>query len=282
MSILIADSGSTKTEWCQVTPDSQRKIITEGLNPYYHTPGSIKDVLSKSLVPELSKEKVEAIYFYGAGCDSPEKDTIVHEALAGVFSDANLEVHHDLLGAAQACFLDDTGIACILGTGSNSCLYDGREIIEHIPSLAFILGDEGSAGWFGKKLINAYFRKELPKDLEEKLEAEYNMSLNYIMLKAYGESQKSRFVGSYASFLGDHSDHPFVRKMLKNGFKEFVVRVVKKYTNAQNHKISFVGSVAYAHQDLIKEILKEEGLSLGIFIKKPMDRLIEFHTQKGD
>lgn len=281
MSILIADSGSTKTEWCYVTPDSQGKVITEGLNPYYHTPGSIKDVLSNSLIPELPKSKVEDIYFYGAGCDSPEKDQIVCEALAAVFTDAKLEVHHDLLGAARACLFNEAGIACILGTGSNSCLYDGNDIVEHIPSLAFILGDEGSAGYFGKKLINAYFRKELPKDLEEKLEAEHNMSLNHIMLQAYGGSQKSRFIGSYASFLGDYSDHPFVNKMLKNGFSEFINRVVKKYTNAQKYKVSFVGSVAYAHQELIKEILKEESLSPGIFIKKPMDRLIEFHTKKG-
>ena len=281
MSILIADSGSTKTEWCYVTADSQEKIITEGLNPYYHTPGSIKDILGKSLTPKLSDETTEAIYFYGAGCDSPEKEQVLYEALATVFPDTSCEVHHDLLGAARACFFDEAGIACILGTGSNSCLYDGKDIIEHIPSLAFILGDEGSAGYFGKKLINAYFRKELPKDLEAKLEAEHNMSLNHIMLKAYGESQKSRFIGSYASFLGAYSDHPFVKKMLRNGFEEFITRVVKKYTNALKHEISFVGSVAFAHQELIKELLKEEGLSPGIFIKKPIDRLVGFHTQKG-
>ena len=278
MSILIADSGSTKTEWCQVTPHSQEKIITEGLNPYYHTSGSIKNVLEKSLTPVLSDDAIDAVYFYGAGCDSVDKNEIVHEALAGVFEEADLEVHHDLLGAARACFLDQPGIACILGTGSNSCRYDGNEIAEHIPSLAFILGDEGSAGYFGKKLINAYFRKELPKELEKKLEAEHNMSLNHIMQQAYGGTQKSRFVGSYASFLGNNPGHDYVQKMLREGFEEFIMRIVLKYENAQDYNVSFVGSVAYAHQELIKTILEERGLSAGIFIKKPMDRLIEFHT----
>lgn len=282
MSILIADSGSTKTEWCQVTSGSQKKITTEGLNPYYHTSGSIRDVVEQSLKPELSGEVIRSIYFYGAGCDSVDRNEVIYDALSGIFSDAKIEVHHDLLGAARACFLDEQGIACILGTGSNSCRYDGNKITEHIPSLAFILGDEGSAGYFGKQLINKYYRNELPSDLKEKLQDAHNMSLDYIMQKTYREAQKSRFVASYASFLGEHSGHPFVKKMLREGFENFIMRIVLQYQDAKNVKISFIGSVAFSHQQLITEILREQELLPGIFIKKPMDRLIEFYTKKVD
>src|SRR5680860_449508 len=157
MSYLIADSGSTKTEWRLEGKDSSKTIFTEGLNPYYHTVQSIRDVLKLYLLPEIENEKPTGIYFYGAGCDHKNKNKILHDALQCCFPDSSIEIQHDLLAAARACFLNEPGIACILGTGSNSCLYDGQKIVEHIPSLAFILGDEGSAGYFGKKLINKYF-----------------------------------------------------------------------------------------------------------------------------
>src|SRR5699024_4300397 len=155
--------------------------------------------------------------FYGAGCDSDEKDQEVYDALEKAFPNTDINVYHDLLGAAQACFFNEAGIACILGTGCNSCLYNGQDIIASIPSLAFMLGDEGSAGYFGKKLINMYFRFELPDDLREALEKDYNMSLEHITSGVYDNPQQSRFVASYASFLGEHDDHPFVKEVLHEG-----------------------------------------------------------------
>ncbi|HEX6982659.1 MAG TPA: hypothetical protein VF181_07850 [Balneolaceae bacterium] len=279
MSILIADSGATKTEWCLVSGSETTIFETEGLNPYYHSTESIKDVLEQNLVPKLKDVRVEKIFFYGAGCDGKEKEQVVKKALEADFPDSVIHVWHDLLGAARACFLNEAGIACILGTGSNSCLYDGREVIEHIPSLAFILGDEGSGGYFGKKLINHYFRFELPDDLKDDLEKKYNMSLSYISKELYDGSQKSRFIASYASFLGEHSDHPFVQKMLQEGFENFITRIVMKYTNAADYRVSFIGSVAYSHQDIIKDILQKNGMKPGQFIRKPMDRMVEFHSK---
>lgn len=277
MSILIADSGATKTEWCAVESDNRQTIYTEGLNPYYHTTESIKEVIAKSLIPELN-ESVDELFFYGAGCDSQEKNQIVREALEMNFPKADIHVFHDLLGAARACFLHEAGIACILGTGSNSCLYDGTEIIEHIPSLAFVLGDEGSAGYFGKKLINKYFRFEIPDDLKEDLEKNYNMSLDHITKGLYDGDQKSRFIASYGSFLGEHADHPFIKEMLREGFESFISRIILNYTNATDYEVRFIGSVAFAHQELIKEILRKYDLTPGLFIQNPMERLVEFHT----
>lgn len=277
MSILIADSGATKTEWRCIGSGRSKNITTEGLNPYYHTSASIRKVLELNLKPELEIDKLEQIYFYGAGCDNSEKERVLEEALAESFPNATPHVYHDLLGAARACFLDEPGIACILGTGSNSCLYDGTEIVEHIPSLAFILGDEGSAGYFGKKLINSYFRFEVPDELKDDLEKKHNMSLEHITKGTYDKSQKSRFIASYASFLGDHTDHPFVQDMLREGFENFITRIVMKYSDARKHEVRFIGSVAYAHQDLIRQILQEQDMNVGSFIQKPMDQLGKFH-----
>lgn len=277
MSILIADSGATKTEWCLTDGEESQTIYTEGLNPYYHSTSSIKNVVERNLLPKL-REKPEDIFFYGAGCDSEKKNMVVHEALASFFSGTKVHIFHDLLGAARACFLNEPGIACILGTGSNSCLYDGTKIIEHIPSLAFILGDEGSAGYFGKKLINKYFRFEIPEDLKKDLEKDYNMSLDHITRGLYDGDQKSRFIASYGAFLGEHSDHPFVKEMLREGFESFISRIILNYTNATDYEVRFIGSVAFAHQEMIKGILKKYGLKPGLFVRNPMDRLVEFHT----
>lgn len=279
MSILIADSGATKTEWRCIGSGRSKNITTEGLNPYYHTGASIHNVLGKSLKPGLDDKAIKQIFFYGAGCDSFDKKQKLKEILSESFPEATPHVYHDLLGAARACFLDEPGIACILGTGSNSCLYDGTEIVEHIPSLAFILGDEGSAGYFGKKLINSYFRFEVPEELKNDLEKKYNMSLDHITKGTYDKSQKSRFIASYASFLGEHTDHPFVQNMLREGFESFIIRIVMKYSDARNYEVRFTGSVAYSYQDLIKQILREQGMKSGLFIQKPMDRLVEFHTK---
>lgn len=277
MSILIADSGATKTEWCVSDGGETTTIFSEGLNPYYHTTESIRDVVRQTLMPKLDAD-IDEIFFYGAGCDSEAKYAVVREALSSIFTDANIHIYHDLLGAARACFLHEPGIGCILGTGSNSCLYDGKEIIEHIPSLAFILGDEGSAGYFGKKLINKYFRYELPDDLRKPLEKDYNMDLDYITKGLYDGSQKSRFIASYGAFLGEHADHPLIKEMLYEGFESFISRILLKYTNATDYEVRFIGSVAFAHQDMIKEILQKYDLKPGLFVQNPMERLVEFHT----
>lgn len=278
MTYLIVDSGATKAEWRLHSGETSKTIFTEGLNPYYHTTESIQEVVKQYVLPKIEGFTIDQIFFYGAGCDEPGRNAVVQKALELYFPDAEIEVKHDLLAAARACFGDKPGIACILGTGANSCLYDGNEIVEHMPSLAFILGDEGSAAYFGKKLINRYFRKELPEELKTSLEESHNMSLKHIMHGLYDGEQKSRFVASYGAFLGDHSQHPYIRKMLREGFHNFITRIVKKYSNAESHEVRFVGSVACAHQELIKEILHEEGLESGLFIQKPLERLVEYHT----
>jgi len=278
MKSLIVDSGATSTKWCLESESISEAYYTEGLNPYYHTSQSITGVINTNLLPKLKEHDIDEIHFYGAGCDNPEQKATVHRSLKEAFPNSEIEVEHDLLGSARACFFDQPGIACILGTGSNSCLYNGKKIIEHIPSLAFTLGDEGSAGYFGKKLLNSYFRYEVPADLKEKLDKEYNMDLDYIMANIYEGKQPSRFVASYARFLGDFAQHPFARDILREGFENFINRIIKKYSDAESYEVSFVGSVASAHKKLITEILEEGGLTAGSFYRNPLDRLIAYHT----
>src|SRR5699024_11107601 len=280
MGILIADSGATKTEWYVTSVDKDKIFKTEGLNPYYHTVESIENVIEEGLLDQLNGTNISEIFFYGAGCDSEEKKGQVRKALQKCFPEAVYNIYHDLLGAARACFFDEPGIACILGTGSNSCLYDGNEIIEHIPSLAFILGDEGSAGYFGKQLINNYYRYELPEDLKKELEKNYNMNLGHINAGLYDGSQKSRFIASYGSFLGEHDDHPYIQEMLYEGFEKFISRIVMNYTNAKDYEVRFIGSVASGHQEMIDGILEKYGMSPAVYIGNPMRRLVEYHSYK--
>lgn len=279
MAKLIADSGATKTAWRVTGSKLGGSIYTDGLNPYYHTQESIVSIVEEDLLPQIKPNSIDKVHFYGAGCDSPEKVEFVEDALSVCFGQRDINVYHDLLGAARACCLNEPGIACILGTGSNSCHYDGIKIVEHTPALAFILGDEGSAGYLGKKLINSYFRGEVPDRLAADLEEDYNMDLDYIMDNLYNQDQFSRFIASYAAFLGKNANHPFAKEMLREGFTNFIVRIIKKYSGAEELNINFIGSVATSHQEMIKEILHENGMHPGIFIKNPMDRLMEFHEE---
>jgi len=278
MSILIADSGATKTEWCVKSDDEEGIYSTEGLNPYYHTESSTERVIKEELSPQLGEVVISEIFFYGAGCDSERKKNQVKSVLTKCFPEASCIVYHDLFGAARACFFDEPGIACILGTGSNSCLYDGTKIVEHTPSLAFILGDEGSAGYFGKQLINNYYRYELPGELKKDLEENYNMDIEHINAELYDGDQKSRFIASYGAFLGKHDDHPYIQDMLYKGFKNYIGRIVMKYTDANEYEVRFIGSVAAGHRDIIDGILDEYGMEPGTYIRNPMRRLIKYHS----
>lgn len=279
MSLLIADSGSTKTDWALISDASVKQYKTEGLNPHYHSTESFKRVIKEELLPKINCTSITHIMFYGAGCDNHAKNNEIRDIFNLSFPTAKTDIFEDLFGAARACCLDKPGIICILGTGSNSCLYNGNQIIEQIPSLGFILGDEGSAGSFGKELINRYYRDEIPEDLRCQLEYYYDMQLNHIFEGIFEKKQMSRFVASYSAFLGKHSGHTFVNNMLRKGFDKFITQIVLKYRNPHTYDINFVGSLGHAYQHLLKELLSSHQLTPGIFIKSPMKRLIKFHTE---
>lgn len=276
---LVADSGSTKTEWCLVEAGGTTKTcFTDGLNPYYHTPESIETILREKLIPEIGTGNVQEIHFYGAGCTGDERSEMLGNVLKTVFSAERVDVQSDVLGAVRAVCGHKPGIAGILGTGANTCRYDGEKIIDNVPVLGFILGDEGSAGYFGKKLLQGYFYREMPADLKSEMEKKYDMNRSTILENVYKKEHPNRYVANFARFAGEFASHPYIESIMRQGFIEAVERHILKYDGARDIPVGFVGSVAYFHATLLRSILIEKGLTPGTIIKNPMENLIRYHS----
>lgn len=279
-SILVADSGSTKTEWCLVTPEGEKtSCFTDGLNPYYHSQDGIEDIIRDVLVPGIGTSSVGDIHFYGAGCTGDERSEMLGGVLKMVFGAGQVEVQSDLLGAVRAVCGNERGIAGILGTGANSCLYDGEKIVDNVPVLGFILGDEGSAGYFGRKLLQGYFYREMPDDLKSEMDKQFEMNRSEILENVYKKPHPNRFVANFSRFAGEFSDHPYITGIMRDGFTEAVERHILKYEGAQEIPIGFAGSVAFFHSEVLRDVLVEKGLKPGRIIKNPMENLILYHLQ---
>lgn len=278
MIILIADSGSTKTDWC-VVKDGQliRQVFTKGINPFYQSKEEIREEINKSLLPRLDANIFDYIYFYGAGC-IPEKYSMMQDALSSCFQvSQNIEINSDMLGAARGLCGDSPGIACILGTGSNSCFYDGKEITAHVSPLGFILGDEGSGAVLGKLLVSDLLKNQLSSKLKEKFLVQYNLTVPEIIEKVYRKPFPNRFLASISPFLLEHIHEEEIHELTLNAFKSFFKRNIMQY-DYLNHKIHFVGSIAYYYRDILSEIAKEYCITLGTIMQSPMQGLIRFHS----
>lgn len=279
-SIIIADSGSTKTDWIYVSGDDRISWSTEGLNPYFHTRQSIREVVEGGKTGNNITGSASSIYFYGSGYGDPEHRDLIRDVLKDIWTDSEVDVTTDLVAAARACLGREPGVACILGTGSNSCLYDGAHITDHIPSLGFIFGDEGSGSWIGKELIRRYFYREMPDDLTGIFESEFEMNRDFILNTVYHKPQANRYVAGFANFTYRHRKHPYIRQLLRTGFEQFVKSQILKYQNAQDMDIGFVGSISFLHRDLLAKVLVHHELKPRVFVKSPMEGLITYHLEK--
>ncbi|TNE69775.1 hypothetical protein EP331_13715 [bacterium] len=281
MNILLADSGSTKTEWSFFSTESKqvdvKSLITKGLNPYYHTSSSIREVLLE-VSHEFGSTSPTHIYFYGAGCSLPDKKQFISTSINEVFSTDFIEVNDDLLGAARAVCGHQAGIAAILGTGSNSCFYDGEKIAQNVPSLGFILGDEGSGVHIGKALLKAYFYGELPEEIATELRAKFDMSRSSILDKVYRGELPNRFIASFTKITHDYCTDPYIIELIRQSFDLFIQSQILKYPIDEKTTIGFIGSVAYEHQSIMREVLAKHSIKAGLFLKNPMPKLIEFHS----
>ena len=288
--ILLADSGSTKTSWCLVTdahsqPPATHRFSTLGYNPDFYTPAEMQRSIGESVVTQLGAHaaKVSEIHFYGAGCSRAANVEMVQTALATHFTTAHIAVEHDLLAAARALCFHEAGIACILGTGSNSCHYDGKHVVDNVASIGFTIGDEGSGGYMGKQLLRAYFYRDLPLELLEAFNEQYGLSESEILTNIYQKPMPNRFVAQFSQFCNTHREHPFMHALIRGSFAEFIDRQVLKYPTADANgralPISFLGSIAYVFQADIRELLAERGLPVGTFIRNPIDNLIRFHLE---
>ena len=275
--ILIADSGATKTDWClgEKTTDA-RVIQTQGINPFHQSAEHIYKVLTEELLPQLGEENhITHIHFYGAGC-TPEKSVIVKEQLQALFPDADIDVQSDLLGAARSLCGKEQGIACILGTGSNSCLYDGEKIIANVSPLGYILGDEGSGAVLGKRLVGDCLKHQLPEHICQAFLNETGLTPADIINKVYRQPQANRFLASLTPFLSAHREEPEIQDLLIDCFTEFFKRNVMQYAY-EGTEVHFTGSIAWYFQEEVKEAAESLGIRTGKFIKSPIHGLINYH-----
>lgn len=275
---LVVDSGSTKSDWALV--DHQGGVTnthTMGLNPYFHGPDKIVAELTKKEFTDIIPiHEIKKVYFYGAGIPDEFYRAKMAEGLKRVFVQAAIEVEHDLLGAARATCGHSPGLAGILGTGSNSCAYDGKNITDNVTALAHVLGDEGGGVHLGRLTLQAYFYRELPKDLEDDFKKSYPEGNDAIIHRIYGEGQNVH-IAHFAQFLVRHRAHPFAKNLIQTAFREFANRHLKKYENWKNLEVNLVGSIADLLSDEVREVFTQEGLKVGKIIRKPIDRLVEFH-----
>jgi glucosamine kinase len=282
MFFLIADSGSTKTDWVLLSSNGiEKEVKTIGFNPYFQTREAIKEELSRVLLPAIKNDikNISKIIYYGAGCSNDENCDLIENSIRGVIPVKEISVNHDLLAAARALCGNERGIACILGTGSNSCLYDGKDVIENVPSVGYMFGDFGSGACIGKQIVQNYFNRIMPQELVDAFEAEgYHREM--ILVNIYKRSMPSRFLASISTFVAKHSSHPYMNEILEYCFEGFYSSQVSQYTNATKYQVHFVGSIGYYYQDVLKHVTKRLGYQMGKVIQSPIEGLIAYHQQQ--
>lgn len=277
--ILIADCGSTKIQWCAVESGKVvKEVFTPGMNAVMLTEEEMAERIGKELKPEMEGLSFDAIYFYGAGCISKEVCDNVRRAIAAHVPASVIEVYTDLLAAARALFGKEAGIACIMGTGSNSCYYDGEKIVDNVSPLGYILGDEGSGAVLGKLLVGDVLKKQLPEHLCEKFLAQYDLDRMKIIQKVYREHPANRFLASVTPFLIQNIEEPSVHRLVLNAFKAFFVRNIANYANYKDYSINFVGSIAHYYKDVLEEAAASVDCKIGKILQAPMEGLIAYHS----
>jgi len=278
--ILVADSGSTKTDWVLIHEGaSKEKFSTIGFNPQFHNSTFIVNALKQNKGLKGVAAKVKKIYFYGAGCSSPSRNRVVKDALKKLFKSAVIKVDHDVLGSALATCGDEAGISCILGTGSNSCYFDGKKIHKNNYGLGFIMGDEGSGSYYGKTLIRHYLYGILPLDLRKKFDKEYAMDKEVMLRNVYNNRKANVWLASFARFLSGNRNHRWVKEQVARGMKDFLEMCVSHYPRYHKLTVHFVGSIAYIYRDILHEVAAEMGIRVGKIIQQPIDDLAEYHLK---
>ena len=275
--ILIAESGSTKTDWRLVLPTGEVKSYqTIGFNPYYIGKEEIIKALSESALLEF-KAEVTQLYFYGAGCASKENCQLISIPFAAFFAAAQIEVSNDMLAAARATCGNEKGMVAILGTGSNSCLYDGSKIVENVTSLGYILGDYGSGADIGKQLITAFLENELPHELHKAFEEEYNLTPQNIINSIYKEPLPNRFLASFNLFVTKNIKHFYCQNLVENRVKLFIEKNILKYSDYQHVELNFIGSISAVYETIIRAEASKKNIKIGKIIKAPIDELVAYH-----
>jgi N-acetylglucosamine kinase-like BadF-type ATPase len=275
--LLIADGGSTTAQWCLVSPEGNlTRFETEGYNPHFVDKDHIVSSLGQAIPAAMDSRRVLQVAFYGSGCMAG-KDKVMESALCTVFPHAVVQVQGDLLAAARALLGKTRGFAAILGTGTNTCLYDGRNITRNIDSLGYMLGDEGSGSYIGKKLISDYLRGQMPEEMGAAFGAWIGLSFDDIFDRIYAQPLPNRFCAEATRFAGSHIGHPYARRIVKAAFKDFFSGLVCRYPGYDRYSFNCIGSVAYFFSDILSEVAEAYGMQTGKIIRHSLDELIRYH-----
>ena len=275
---LIADSGSTKTAWV-LSYGSQivSQFETAGINPFFQTEDEIKNQIKETLLPQIGDNKVKNVYFYGAGCADPEKNRTLEELFKVEVGAEEVFVASDMLGAARGLLGRESGIACILGTGANSGVYDGDKLVKGVYAGGYILGDEGSGGVLGKLLISDWVKKQMPQDIYDVLTEEYGLTYLGVVDRVYKQPFPNRWLAQFTKFMSVYREHPYVHNLLVEAFKAFFNRNIKQYAEWEELEVAFVGSIAYYFNVELTEAAESCGIRLGKVMQNPIEGLVEYH-----
>lgn len=275
---LIADSGATKCEWCLIDEGNKKKIMTTGISPYFLNAEQIEQLLLKSLVPKLKDAVVDEVHFYGTGLSNKNNVLLLKTVLKKVFRKAKIAVETDLTAAARALCGKKKGIACILGTGSNSCFYDGKKITKNSPGIGYILGDEGSGAYLGKKVIQYYLYQTFDEELLTSFQKRFLVNPIDILENVYKKPLANRYLASFAIFLAENRGHYMIENIIEDGLNDFFFTHIYKYKESWTHPINFIGSIAFGFKDVLQELCNSYELELGKVQKAPMKGLIDYHS----
>lgn len=277
--IIIADSGGSKIDWRLLLSNGKiEQANCPGFNPYYQPIEDLDKNLRDYLLPVV-KEEVTKIFFYGTGVSSEKNQEVIKSTFAVYFPSAKIEVGWDLLAAARALCGDEPGIACILGTGSNSCLYDGKEIVHVVANMGWILADEGSGTYMGKRLIVDYFRNEMPPTLAKQFQARFPWSREEVLAKVYQHEKPGAFLASFSKFIFQHLKEPYCYKLVYSSFSDFYENTVMKYENYQSLKVHFTGSIAFYFSDVLRQVANDKGLTVKNILEGPIAGLALYHKK---
>jgi glucosamine kinase len=280
MAIMIADSGSTKCEWCFLSNGKKQTVFTQGASPYFLNEDQMVTMIASELLPSLGKKIPTHVYFYGTGCAAASNRAQVKRAIKKIFPKAKIEVEHDLTGAARALCGRNKGIVSILGTGSNSGYYNGSKIVRNSPGLGYVLGDEGSGAYLGKKVLQYYLYKTFDRELHEKFYRKYQLEGDAILDAVYKKPLPNRYIASFTLFLAENRGHYMIENIIEDGLTDFFSIHLKSYPESGKIPVYFTGSVAFGFQDIVKELCKNLGWTPGKIRAKPMEGLIAYHNSK--
>jgi len=277
--IIVADSGGSKIDWRFLKTDRTiAQANSPGFNPYYQPIDHLKKIIKESLLPQIN-EPVTKIFYYGTGVSSEKNQQLIQLAFVEHFGAAKIEIGWDLLAAARALCGQEAGIACILGTGSNSCQYDGKEIVENVANLGWILADEGSGSYLGKQIVFDYFRKNMPETLAGQFHARFPWTREEVLEKVYQQEKPSAFLASFAKFIFQHLKEPYCYKLVYKSFSDFYENNVMKYPDYKNLKVHFTGSIAFYFSDVLRQVANDKGITVKNILEGPIAGLTLYHQK---